>query len=319
MPRVAIGMPVWNGERFISEAIDSILAQTYDDFELVISDNASTDATAEICRAYAKRDTRIRYIRQEKNVGGHPNHNVVFHRSSSEYFRWAAADDVLAPELIQECVRVLDEDRDIVVCSPATVLINEDGSPVGYSPQHKDMVDNYGTVWPISLEKHAQVTSADPVDRFAAVLWDVHLCFEIYGLIRRSALERTSLLMPYYGADKVVLAELSLLGRYHLLEAPLFYRRCHPGQASVGQSRRDLVMWSSGRKSQILPREARMMAAYVRAALSAKLTPVQKSRCLSVIGRRALARGFGADERIRTSGIGGSLPSGAAASPKEGR
>src|SRR5690348_17890875 len=89
MRKVAIGMPVWNGEKFVSEAIESILGQTYGDFELVISDNASTDATAEICRGYAKQDTRIRYFRQTKNIGAGPNHHEVFRLSAGRYFKWA--------------------------------------------------------------------------------------------------------------------------------------------------------------------------------------------------------------------------------------
>jgi glycosyltransferase involved in cell wall biosynthesis len=289
-------MPVWNGEAFITEAIESILVQTYTDFELVISDNASTDATAEICHAYARRDSRVRYIRQERNIGANANHNELFHRSSGAYFKWAACDDVLAPEFINECVRVLDEHRDVVLCSPKTVLINEDGSPVRYSPQHKEIVDNYGTLWRVSLEKNSRVTSADPAERFAAVLWDTHLCFEIFGLMRRSALERTSLEPPYYGADKVLLAELSLLGRFRLLQAPLFYRRCHPGQSAAGKSSRYLARWASGKGGQILSPQARMAAAYVRAVLSAKLTPAQRFRCFSVIGRRAFTRGLGLAE-----------------------
>ena len=105
MHKVAIGMPVWNGEQFVSEAIESILGQTYGDLELVISDNASTDGTAEICSNYAKQDRRVRYIRQEKNIGAAPNHNEVFRRSSGQYFKWACHADVLAREFIEECVR----------------------------------------------------------------------------------------------------------------------------------------------------------------------------------------------------------------------
>jgi glycosyltransferase involved in cell wall biosynthesis len=111
MPKVATGMPVWNGEKFVSEAIESILAQTYGDFELVISDNASTDATAEICHDYAKQDARIRYIRQKTNIGAAPNYNEVFRHSSGQYFKWAAHDDVLAPEFIGECVRCWTKTR----------------------------------------------------------------------------------------------------------------------------------------------------------------------------------------------------------------
>src|SRR5690242_8068616 len=90
MHQVTIGMPVWNGERFISQAIESLLAQTYGDFELLISDNASTDATADICHAYASRDRRIRYLRQQRNLGANANYNAVFGQSSGRYFKWAA-------------------------------------------------------------------------------------------------------------------------------------------------------------------------------------------------------------------------------------
>src|SRR5262249_10686156 len=162
MYEVAIGTPVWNGEAFLSQAIESILAQTYSDFQFVISDNASTDSTAEICRAYAKLDKRIHYMRQGKNIGAAQNYNEVFRRSSGRYFKWAAYDDVLAPTFIEECVRVLDADESVVLCSPATVLINEDGSPLRYSSQHKAMVDKSGTKWPIAPEKNPRLISADP-------------------------------------------------------------------------------------------------------------------------------------------------------------
>jgi glycosyltransferase involved in cell wall biosynthesis len=290
MHKVAIGMPVWNGEKFVSEAIESILGQTYGDLELVISDNASTDATAEICRNYAQQDARIRYIRQEKNIGAAPNHHEVFRRSSGRYFKWACHDDVLVPEFIDECVRVLDADEAVVVCCPATVLINEDGSLLRYSPQDEGMVDNYGNVWRVA--ENMPLTSADPADRFAAVLCNMDWCFEIYGLIRRSALERISVMPSYYGGDKVLLAELSLIGRYHLLGAPMFHRRCHPGQSSSPQTSRYRAMWISGRRGQLVPPQLKLMVAYLRAVLWAKLTPAQRSRCFSAIGRRAVTVGL---------------------------
>jgi glycosyltransferase involved in cell wall biosynthesis len=107
MHKVSIGMPVWNGETFVSQAIESILGQTYGDLELIISDNASTDGTSEICRSCANRDRRIRYIRQENNIGAAPNHHEVFRHSSGRYFKWSCHDDFLAPEFINECVGVL--------------------------------------------------------------------------------------------------------------------------------------------------------------------------------------------------------------------
>jgi len=290
MRKVAIGMPVWNGENFVSEAIESILGQTYGDFELVISDNASTDATAEICRGYAKRDTRIRYFRNSKNIGAGPNHDQVFRLSVGRYFKWACHDDILAADFIDECVRVLDADETVAVCCPATVLINEDGSPLRYSPQVEAMVDTYGNLW--RVKENMLLTSADPAERFAAVLCNMDWCFEIYGLIRRSMLARISAMPSYYGGDKVLLAELSLLGRYHLLEAPLFSRRCHPAQSSSPQTSRYRATWISGQTMQLIPPYLRLMAAYLRAVLWAKLTPVQRLQCVSAIARRAVTIGL---------------------------
>jgi len=279
-------MPVWNGENFVSEAIESILGETYSDFELVISDNASTDATAEICRGYAKEDKRIRYFRQTKNIGAGPNHAEVFRRSAGRYFKWACHDDVLAPEFLDECVRVLDADEAIAVCSPTTVLINEDRSPLQYSPQLDGMVDTYGNLWRVT--ENMSLTSADPAERFAAVLCNMDLCFEIYGLMRRSALARATEMPSYYGGDKVILAELSLLGRYHLIAAPLLYRRCHPAQSSAPQTSRYRAMWISGGKRQLVPPQLRLLAGYLGAMRLAKLTALQRLRCVSAITRRAV-------------------------------
>jgi glycosyltransferase involved in cell wall biosynthesis len=289
MPKVAIGMPVWNGEKFVSEAIESILAQTYGDFELVISDNASTDATGEICQGYAKQDARIRYIRQKTNIGAAPNYNAVFRHSSGQYFKWAA--DLWAPELIGECVRVLDEDESVVLCSPATALINEDGSRVAYSPEHKSMVDSYGVRWPVTPENNPLLMSADPADRYSAILLLMFFCLEVFGLMRRSAVERTSLHRPNVSGDKIFLAELSLIGRFHLLEQFLFYRTCHRQQFSATLSAGYQTMWFSGRKQHMFLQQLKILAAYSRIALSRELTPEQRYRCISAVWRRGVTRG----------------------------
>ena len=127
-PRLSIGLPVYNGEKFLKEAIDSLLAQTFEDFELIISDNASTDKTEEICRAYAEKDQRIRYYRNDKNIGCARNFDRVFKLSSGEYFKWAAYDDLHAPDFIEKCVEVLDQDPTIILCHSQTYFIDEEGS-----------------------------------------------------------------------------------------------------------------------------------------------------------------------------------------------
>jgi glycosyltransferase involved in cell wall biosynthesis len=129
MKKVAIGLPVYNGDNYLAAAIESILAQSYGDFDFLISDNASTDGTEEICRAYAKRDPRIRYVRQAQNVGAAANYNLLVPMTDSPYFKWAAHDDLLAPGCLAACVDVLDSDPTVVLASPASMLIDEAACP----------------------------------------------------------------------------------------------------------------------------------------------------------------------------------------------
>lgn len=109
-PKVSIGMPVYNGERFVRSALDSLLAQVFNDFELIVSDNASTDSTESICREYMSRDKRIRYVRQRENIGSIANFQFVLSEASGDYFMWAAADDRRDPRFLSMAVDVLDSD-----------------------------------------------------------------------------------------------------------------------------------------------------------------------------------------------------------------
>ena len=166
MARVSVGLPVYNGERYLNEALDSILCQTFEDFELIISDNASSDRTEEMCREYAKNDKRIRYSRSSENLGAAWNFNRVAGLSTSEYFRWATADDLSAPEQIQTCVEVLDRERDAVLCYPKTVLIDENGEFIRY------------------YEDNLDLRSPSPRERLHQFLMRVGLCNVQYGLMR---------------------------------------------------------------------------------------------------------------------------------------
>src|SRR5262249_49837857 len=129
-PRVSIGMPVRNGQRFIRLAIDSLLAQTFSDFELIICDNGSTDQTQSICEEYAVLDPRVRYFRNESNLGPAANYNRCFELSRGEYFRWHAHDDQAAPQYLAKCVELLDRDPGVVVAYPSTLVIDENGRPL---------------------------------------------------------------------------------------------------------------------------------------------------------------------------------------------
>ncbi len=291
MKKVAIGIPVYNGSNYLAAAIDSLLAQSYGDFDLLISDNASTDDTEEICRAFAQKDRRIRYIRQPKNVGAAANHNLLVQMTDSPYFKWAAHDDLLAPGFLAACVDVLDRDPTVVLASPASMLIDEVGKPLPYSAERGGMIDRSGVCWPVMPEKNDGLMASDPARRFEAVMLNMVMCVEIFGLMRRSALLRTALQGPFSGADKVVLAEMSLVGRFWLGQETLFFRRCHAQQFSAAASGTYRAMWFSGRRDSIFTQQIKLLLAYCRTLYTTELTVRQRYSCLQSIANRAISRG----------------------------
>lgn len=210
--RVSIGMPVFNGEKFIRNAIDSILNQTFPDFELIISDNASTDKTSKICRDYAANDPRVRYYRNEKNIGAPNNYNRVFELASSEYFKWAAYDDELAPEFLKKCVNVLDKDNSIVGCHCKTGRIDQNGNFLGYY--------NKGRLGKISSPK--------PYERFRDLMGMYYTTTPFHGVYRLKLFSQSQRHGSYIGADRNLVAELSLMGRIYEIPECLFYWREHP-------------------------------------------------------------------------------------------
>src|SRR5262245_21979531 len=213
-PRVSIGLPVYNGEHYIAKTLDSVLLQTYEDFELIICDNASQDQTEEICREYAGQDSRIRYFRNSTNLGSAKNYRLAFDLSSGEYFRWANCDDLFAPTSLLRCVEVLDRDRAVVLTYPKTKLIDAHGQVIS------DYEDNL----------HLQGVSAS--ERFAQLSLRLGLVNAIYGLIRANILKKTKLIGNFIGADTVLLAELTLYGKFLEIPEFLFYRRIHTGAYS---------------------------------------------------------------------------------------
>ena len=213
-PLIQIGLPVYNGETFLGEAIESILAQTYGDFELIISDNASTDGTAEICDHFVRRDRRIRYIHQPVNIGAPRNFNYVFQKATSPYFKWAGANDICDPLLLQACKAILDEKPDVVLCFAKTAFI-----------------DAKGTVFKFH-EDNALVEQASAKERFLYLV--DNLCYNNAhaGLFRSEALRKTGLEGSYPSSDLVMIAELSLQGKFHEVQKPLFFRRVIAGAAT---------------------------------------------------------------------------------------
>jgi FkbM family methyltransferase len=211
-PRLTIGLPVYNGERYLAGAIDALLGQSYKDFELIISDNASTDGTKEICQRYARQDARVRYIRQPRNIGLAPNHNVLVGQARGELFKWAANDDLYARELIERCVDALDEHPDVVLAHCWTALIDDSGTMTGAS------------VYPLST------SSPRAPERFRSLLFD-RGGDDCYGVIRTEVLRRTAMHESHHHAERNVITELALYGRFYQIPDWLYFRRDHPEQA----------------------------------------------------------------------------------------
>jgi glycosyltransferase involved in cell wall biosynthesis len=207
-------MPVYNGERFLAEALESLLGQTFGDFELIISNNASTDGTEEICRAFEARDSRIFYCRSDRNLGGGWNHNRVLELAQAEYFKWASHDDLCAPTFLEACVGALDLDRTAVLSHPRTQFIDESGSYVG--------------TYNLELDTESSVVSR----RFQDLVMSYHQCYQIYGVIRRDILQKTGPMGNFVNGDGVLLAHIALFGTYHKIPEHLFRSRRHPGQSS---------------------------------------------------------------------------------------
>jgi len=211
-PRVSIGMPVFNGEKYLCQSIESILNQTFEDFELLISDNASTDNTPAICQEYAARDKRIKYYRNQENIGGPRNYNKVFELSSAEYFKWAAYDDVLSPEFLKKCVEILDKDPSVVGCCCKTGRIDQDGNFLGY--YNKGRLKKIG-----SMKTH---------ERFRDLIGLYYTTTPFHGVYRASLFAQSQRHGTYIGADRNLVAELSLMGRIYEISDCLFFWREHP-------------------------------------------------------------------------------------------
>src|SRR3989338_1106721 len=124
---LSIGMPVWNAQNYIREALNSILKQSFKDFELIISDNGSTDKTQKICEQYAKKDKRITYIRHETNRGAAWNYNYVVGLARGKYFKWAAHDDNLDPQFLRKCISVLEKDESVILAYTRAKLMDAKG------------------------------------------------------------------------------------------------------------------------------------------------------------------------------------------------
>jgi glycosyltransferase involved in cell wall biosynthesis len=301
-PLVSIGLPVRNGERYVCDAVRSVLNQQYDRLELVISDNASDDGTEEICRQFAAADARVRYHRVPQDIGLIPNFNAVLHLARGTYFKWMGDDDWLTPTYVSRCVEVLDDEALILVTT------------------QQGHVDLDGAVDSAAYDG-ARMRSVRPVERFTEMLRllnETHLLLDpLYGMMRRDPVARLPRPVMLF-EDQIFAARLALAGPFgHVCEV-LSYRRFKPfrrlpatarrlgvppWQASVATTLQCRELLAAVREADLDPRERRQASAAVAQMFlrRKRVTATHRTRKLAGVVSHAVAR---------PPGVGSTLPKG---------
>jgi glycosyltransferase involved in cell wall biosynthesis len=276
-PRLTIGLPVYNGERYLAESLEALLGQSYPDFELIISDNASTDRTEEICRRYQEADPRVRYLRQPRNIGGGANHMMVFWHARGELFKWASHDDLYARDLLRQCVDALDAHPEAVLAHAATGIVDDSGAltkTVGY---------------------RLRTDAVSPAERFASLLFGVG-GDDIYGVIRSAVLRRVTPHDSYHHADRTLVAEIALHGPFHQVPELLYFRRDHPARAERANPtvRARCTNMDPRRANRLRHPVARLyleyVAGYLRLIARAPLSGAQRAACYRELARWTASR-----------------------------
>jgi glycosyltransferase involved in cell wall biosynthesis len=275
-PCVSIGLPVYNSEKYIVEAIQSVLNQTFEDFELIISDNASTDKTGEICKNFAARDYRVRYYRNDQNIGMARNHNQTFELARGQYFKWMHGDDLIASEYLEKCVEILQEFPSIILCYTKEVEINEEGKTIG---RESYLVD---------------FKCSQPHQRFKLYidLWQKygHIYGNpVLGLIRSDKLKMTPLMRPRSWSELAFVGELLLLGEFYEVPEELFFYRHHPQSSRAIKKQKGwnahAKLWSPENRHKIQRPELGLLFQLLTSIRNAPLSQYEKLFCYLQMGK----------------------------------
>lgn len=270
-PRLSIGLPVRNGERYLRQALDGLLAQTFRDFEILVSDNQSTDSTIAIVEEFAARDSRVRLVRQAENLGAAGNFNFVFHETHAPLFKWAAYDDEHEPAFLERTIALLDADPGVSIAHCRTLEIDSQGKVTG------------------EFRDQDPLTRATPSARLAGV-FAMEYPSPVWGVMRRVQARRTRLQQGYLGSDWNFLGEMMLMGRLGLVPEPLFKVRAHEQQYSTGMqkdSKAARLSWFNPRaKAPTLLSPARAAAHFLRAAWRYPLPLAERFRCMGLVADR---------------------------------
>ena len=263
-PALSVGLPVYNGERWLEAAAASMLGQTLQDLELIVSDNGSRDGTQALAERLAARDSRVRYVRHAKNLGVAHNYNHVVRLARAAYFKWASVSDWCDPSMVEKCVRVLDGRPDAVLCYARTRLVGPDGAERDY-------------------EHDVELGETSPCERFRRLLQTTRLNNMMNGVIRTGALRESRPHGDYLAADLPLMAELVLRGKFLLLPEFLFHRRAEEFRSREDRLRRHqadrLRYFDPAGRKRMLFQHWKQLHGYLDAARRAPIPPRER-RCV---------------------------------------
>lgn len=268
-PLVTVGLPVFNGENFIGEALSSLQSQTLTDIEIIVADNASTDATRDIVRRYASEDERVRLVVADWNRGATWNYNRLMDMASGRYFKWAAHDDVCREELLHRCVEALQSaGDDAVLCYPRSVIIDDKSRVVD-----DDFVDGLA------------ITDLNPRRRLSRYARHVGEQHAVFGVMRTAAARRTGLIRACWGGDIPFLAEMLMQGCFVEVPDRLFLRRYHPASSMVANASNEaIVAWfDPGRAGRRAMPRTHLLGELVTASLRGPLPSAQRIPCACAV------------------------------------
>lgn len=267
-PKISIGMPAYNSAATIGASIESLLGQTFGDFELVISDNASIDSTGAIVERFARQDHRIRYVRQPENIGANRNYSHVAQVARGEYFKWASSSDWWAPDFLEKCLKSLEQNPDAVLAAPRTRL---------FAGNLADAT-NYA--------HDIEILDSSRVARLKKLVSSLQLNNALNGLIRMSALRRTRLVDPYYRADEVLMGHLAMLGKIIRIDEYLYYRRMEAATATALQ---DSLAWRKHHYPQLSARVLfqswKRYTGWLRACMRTPMSIAERTQVLNYLLR----------------------------------
>ncbi len=283
-PRLTIGVPVYNGEDYIAEAITSHLEQDFTDFELIVSDNCSDDSTPEIVKEFVEADSRVTYSRNTENVGGPANFNRLFRLGQGELFRWAAADDRIEPGYLSKVIALMDDDPAVAIGHSEALLIDPTSEPM--LKMDRGYLGGDGYLEAIRLTPppgDERFRSPKPHNRIDAVINNNHRNFYIFGIMRRNLMMQTRLHGLFYGGDRTLLVEMAMRGTFRKVPEQLFASRSHAKNSGRnGLNFEELKQHGA----QDMRFASQVMKGYVDAIRSAEVGRADELKCMAIVAKK---------------------------------